>query len=100
MGKASYKLRSLGDVAAVIARSPSVTAAAQALGVDRGTVHRWIRAGKAPAPGSMRPRARLPPRVRYAWRCRSTCCSTVRGRAQMTLSRIGSGWQAVKRSPG
>jgi hypothetical protein len=45
-----------GDAAEVMASAASVTAAAKALGVDRSTVHRWIRAQKIPPPGGSRRR--------------------------------------------
>lgn len=49
--KRTHKLRGLGNVAAVVQASPSRAAAARTLGVDRSTLHRWITAGKVPAPG-------------------------------------------------
>lgn len=49
--KQTWRFRSLsGDAVVVMATARTVTAAATALGVDRGTVHRWIKAGKVPAP--------------------------------------------------
>jgi excisionase family DNA binding protein len=56
MGKASHKLRALGDVAKVIAAAPSVSAAAKQLGVNRSTIHRWIEAGVAGRPSTRRRR--------------------------------------------
>lgn len=47
----------MGDVAAVLAAAPSLTAAAKQLGVDRSTIHRWIEAGKVPRPERSRPKA-------------------------------------------
>jgi hypothetical protein len=52
MTKPTHKLRALGNVADVIAASPSVSAAARTLGVNRSTIHRWITAGKVPTPGA------------------------------------------------
>jgi hypothetical protein len=49
--KPTWKFRSLsGNAAVVMATSPTVTAAAKRLGVDRVTVHRWIKAGRIAAP--------------------------------------------------
>jgi hypothetical protein len=52
MTKPTHKLRALGNVADIISASPSVSAAARTLGVNRSTIHRWIAAGKVPAPGA------------------------------------------------
>ena len=49
--KRTHKLGAIGDAAAVVGRSASVTAAARELGVDRSSVHRWILAGHVPRPG-------------------------------------------------
>lgn len=57
MGKRTHKLRALGNVAEVIAKAPSVAAAARKLGVDRSTIHRWMEAGKAPRPAAQRTRS-------------------------------------------
>jgi hypothetical protein len=50
--KQTHKLRGLSNVAETIAAAPNVSAAARRLGVSRGTVHRWLAAGKVPAPGT------------------------------------------------
>lgn len=60
--KRTHKLRALGDVAAIVAAAPSVSAAAATLGVDRSSVHRWVTSGKVPHPAG-RPR-RAPGAVR------------------------------------
>ena len=39
-----------------MAGASSLSAAARALGVDKGTVSRWVAAGKVPAPGGVRAR--------------------------------------------
>jgi hypothetical protein len=49
--KRTHKLRAMRNVSATIAASPSVSAAAKALGVDRSTVTRWIATGKVSRPG-------------------------------------------------
>ena len=51
----------MGDAVAVMSAASSVTAAAKVLQVDRVTLHRWIRAGKVPAPGGRR--RRVSPRL-------------------------------------
>ena len=56
--KCSYKLRAIGDVAAVVAAAPSVSEAARRLGVDRSTVKRWIAAEKIPRPVGRKPSRR------------------------------------------
>lgn len=48
--KRSHKLRSLGDIDAVLASTSSMLEAARALGVNRSTLHRWIVAGKVKRP--------------------------------------------------
>jgi len=57
--KRSHKFQSLAGAAGVIAGSASLTAAAQRLGVNRSTLHRWIAAGKVPRPERSR-RTRQP----------------------------------------
>lgn len=47
--KRTHKLRAMGDVQAVIDRTPDLTAAARELGVDRSTITRWLQAGKIKA---------------------------------------------------
>jgi len=47
--KRTHKLRAMGDVQAVIDRTPDLTAAARELGVDRSTITRWMQAGKVKA---------------------------------------------------
>jgi transposase-like protein len=54
--KRSHKLRGMGDVAEIVAFAPDRTSAAAQLGVNRSTLHRWIKAGKVPEPGSARPK--------------------------------------------
>jgi transposase-like protein len=49
------------DVAAVMARTSSISAAARELGVHRSTVQRWIGANKAPRPSGKRARLRATP---------------------------------------
>lgn len=44
--KRTHKLKVLGDVAGVVAKSPNLTVAAKRLGVNRSTLHRWLQAGK------------------------------------------------------
>lgn len=48
MQKPTHKRRAIGDAAAVLAGCRSVTEAAKRLGVDRSTVHRWLKAGVIP----------------------------------------------------
>jgi hypothetical protein len=53
--KRTHKFRAIGgDVAGIVAASPTLTAAARRLGVNRSTIHRWIVDGKAPRPGRRR----------------------------------------------
>jgi hypothetical protein len=52
--KQTHKLKSLGDVAGIVAASPTLTAAARRLGVNRSSLHRWIVSGKVPRPGRRR----------------------------------------------
>jgi hypothetical protein len=52
--KQTHKLKALGDVSAVLATAPSLTAAARSLGVNRSSLHRWITAGKVRQPGGVR----------------------------------------------
>lgn len=47
--KRTHKLRAMGDVQAVIDRTPDLSAAARELGVDRSTITRWMQAGKVKA---------------------------------------------------
>ena len=47
--KRTHKLRAMGDVQAVINRTPDLTAAARELGVDRSTITRWLQTGKIQA---------------------------------------------------
>lgn len=54
--KRSHKLRGMGDVAEIVAFAPDRASAAAQLGVNRSTLHRWIKAGKVPEPGSARPK--------------------------------------------
>ena len=56
--KKTWMLRSLGDVAVVMATAPSLGAAARTLGVDKSSVFRWVKAGKIPPPGGRRQRGR------------------------------------------
>ncbi len=62
--KASHKLRAMGDVSSIIASAPSMSAAAKQLGVNRSTLHRWIKAKKVAPPAKsvrrQRPQASLP----------------------------------------
>jgi hypothetical protein len=59
--KKTWRFRALsGDVARVMATSTSLGAAATALGVDKSTVFRWVKAGKVPAPGARRRRRAAP----------------------------------------
>lgn len=51
MKKVTHKRKALNNVANVIGAAPSVAEAARRLDVDRSTVHRWIKAGHASAPG-------------------------------------------------
>jgi transposase-like protein len=46
--KQTHKFQALGDVAAIVASSATVTAASRRLGVSPSSVHRWIKAGKVP----------------------------------------------------
>ena len=47
--KRTWKLKALsGDVAMAMRSEGSVTEAAKVLRVDRGTVHRWLKANKSP----------------------------------------------------
>jgi excisionase family DNA binding protein len=50
--KQTHKFEALGDVAAVVGRAASVSAAARQLGVERSTVQRWIKAGKISRPST------------------------------------------------
>ena len=57
MGKA-YAWRRLGkDVGEVVASSSSLSAAARRLGVDRSTLHRWLKAGKVQGAAARQKRA-------------------------------------------
>lgn len=47
------KRKALGDVAAVVAASLSLSDAARKLGVNVSTVSRWVAAGHAPKPGAV-----------------------------------------------
>ena len=50
--KRTWKLKALsGDVAMAMRSAGSVTEAAKVLQVDRGTVHRWLKANKIPPLG-------------------------------------------------
>jgi hypothetical protein len=50
--KRTWRLRALpGDVSGVVSAASSYKAAAAALGVDKSTVFRWVKAGQVPAPG-------------------------------------------------
>ena len=62
--KHSWKFQQL-DVAAVLATSPTVSAAARKLGVNRSSIQRWRRAGKLPAvtPSGRPPRPAATPRT-------------------------------------
>ena len=54
----SFKFRRIGkDAAEVLASSPSQSAAARRLGVDRSTLHRWLVAGKVQRPPRREKRA-------------------------------------------
>jgi hypothetical protein len=44
----------MGRAADVMRTAPTLAVAATALGVDRQTVHRWVKAGKIPPPGGGR----------------------------------------------
>ena len=58
MTKRTWRFRALGvDVKAVMASSSSLGEAAKALGVNKATVFRWVKAGKVPAPGRPAPAA-------------------------------------------
>ena len=49
-GKRTHKLKGLKGVAAVVASSRSLSEAAQKLGVNRSSLHRWMQAGKVAKP--------------------------------------------------
>ena len=55
--KQTHKRRALGDIAATIQAAPSITAAAASLGVNRSSVHRWIKKGVATKPTRRRRKA-------------------------------------------
>lgn len=55
--KRTHKFGALGDVAAVVAESKSLTHAARKLGINRSTLHRWIESGKVKVPDKTRARA-------------------------------------------
>lgn len=62
--KRTHKLRTLaGDVDAVLAAAPNLSAAARTLGVDRSTLTRWFQKGKVtkPARGGLRRLAETAP---------------------------------------
>jgi hypothetical protein len=48
--KRTHKLKALGNVTAIIAAASTVAEAANALGVHRSSLTRWIAAGKVPHP--------------------------------------------------
>lgn len=48
--KRTHKLKGLKNVAEVVAASRSLSEAAQKLGVNRSSLHRWMQAGKVPKP--------------------------------------------------
>jgi transposase-like protein len=48
--KRTHKLKGLKNVAEVVATSRSLSEAAQKLGVNRSSLHRWMQAGKVAAP--------------------------------------------------
>ena len=54
--KRTHKLKALGDVAEIVGFARTRVEAAEQLGVNRSTLHRWIAAGKVPEPGSARPK--------------------------------------------
>ncbi len=56
--KQTHKLKALSNVAETVAAASSLTAAARYLGVNRSTLHRWIRAGKVAVPAAARPTKR------------------------------------------
>lgn len=51
--KGSHKLKSMGDVQAVIDSAQDLTVAAKRLGVDRSTITRWVQTGKVTKPRKM-----------------------------------------------
>lgn len=53
--KRTHKLKAIGDARDIVGFARSRTEAAAQLGVNRSTLHRWIKAGKVPEPGSARP---------------------------------------------
>ena len=60
--KRTWRLRSMTGRAAEVMRSaPSLAAAAKALGVNKATVFRWVKAGKIPGPGGRRRAPTVPP---------------------------------------
>jgi hypothetical protein len=63
MSKRTHKFKALGNVAVTVESAATVQAAADALGVNRSSVTRWIRAGKVPRPGGQRPSRRKGPVV-------------------------------------
>jgi transposase-like protein len=52
--KRTHKFRSLANVADVVAKASSLSAAAKKLGVNRSTLHRWMEAGKIAKPAPKR----------------------------------------------
>src|SRR5690348_8263595 len=48
------------DVVNAMANASSIAEAARTLGVDKGSVSRWVAAGKVPAPGAVRRRKDAP----------------------------------------
>lgn len=50
MAKRTHKLKSLSNVAEVVASAANLTLAARKLGVNRSTLHRWMQAGKIQKP--------------------------------------------------
>lgn len=54
MGRKGALIRlSPSAVAAVMAKASSISEAARQLGVDKGTISRWVASGKAPKPGQV-----------------------------------------------
>ena len=50
--KQTHKRKALGNIAAVVASSATLTEASAKLGVHRSSLHRWIASGQVPRPGT------------------------------------------------
>ena len=63
MTKGSHRFKALGNVAVTVESAATVQAAADALGVNRSSVTRWISSGLVPRPGGQRASKRKGPVV-------------------------------------